>query len=263
VIVSRVGDDDLGRELREEVRRLGLSDEFIQTDHEHPTGTVQVKLDPAGVPTYTITENVAWDYIAWDERLKSLAANSRAVCVGTLAQRGDQSCEVVQSMLCGSRFGPAGYAYCVFDVNLRQRYYDRQRITWTLYRTHTVKVNEDELQVLADLFGWPSASLAESVAALFRFSAAETRLVIVTRGGDGCTIYPERGEPIFSPAVPADVVDTVGAGDAFTAAMVCLTLEGRSRPQTFASHYAARVCEHAGATPRVDRRDVERAAFGK
>ena len=73
VIVSRVGDDDLGRELRERVRELGLSDEYIQTDREHPTGTVRVTLDANGVPTYTITENVAWDYIAWDEQLEALA----------------------------------------------------------------------------------------------------------------------------------------------------------------------------------------------
>src|SRR5437868_5521515 len=87
VIVSRVGDDDLGRELREEVRRLGLSDEYIQTDSDHPTGTVRVSVDERGQPTYTITENVAWDYIAWDERLEQLAREAAAVCFGTLAQR--------------------------------------------------------------------------------------------------------------------------------------------------------------------------------
>src|SRR6478672_388291 len=76
VIVSRVGGDDLGRELREEVRRLGLSDEYIQTDPEHPTGTVQVTIDAAGQPSYTITEGVAWDYIALEPRLETLAANA-------------------------------------------------------------------------------------------------------------------------------------------------------------------------------------------
>src|SRR5215212_1725489 len=91
VIVSRVGDDDLGRELREEVRRLGLSDEFIQTDHDHSTGTVQVKLDSAGVPTYTITESVAWDFIEWDATLQEVARYCEAVCFGTLAQRSPTS----------------------------------------------------------------------------------------------------------------------------------------------------------------------------
>src|SRR6478609_7238320 len=79
VIVSRVGDDDLGHELRAEVKRLGLSDEYIQTDREHPTGTVRVALDENKVPVYTITENVAWDYIGWDESLKHLASEATAV----------------------------------------------------------------------------------------------------------------------------------------------------------------------------------------
>src|SRR5207249_10206093 len=86
-IVSRVGDDELGRELRARVRELGLSDEYIQTDREHPTGTVRVTLDANKVPTYTIAENVAWDFIEWDERLEEVVKACRCVCFGTLAQR--------------------------------------------------------------------------------------------------------------------------------------------------------------------------------
>src|SRR5215471_5103115 len=88
VIVSRVGADELGRELRARVSELGLSDEYIQADRDHPTGTVQVTLDASAVPTYTITENVAWDHIAWDEKLADLAGRYEAVCFGTLASRG-------------------------------------------------------------------------------------------------------------------------------------------------------------------------------
>jgi fructokinase len=264
VIVSRVGNDDLGRELRAEVRRLGISDECLQTDPIRPTGTVQVRLDAAGVPTYIITEQVAWDGIEPSDLLNRLGENAAAVCFGTLAQRSDASCETIQGFLCTSRFGPGGYAYRIFDVNLRQSYYDKQRITWSLYRSHTVKLNVDELATLAGLFGWPGTTIPEWVQGMFRFSAAETRLVIVTLGADGCIIYPERGEPICGPAAPAQVVDTVGAGDAFTAAMVCQYLEGRPLLDAamFAVWYAARVCEHHGATPRIDRADVERTAFG-
>src|SRR5919198_1202439 len=80
VIVSRVGDDDLGRELRAEVRRLGLSDENIQTDPDHPTGTVKVEVRADGQPFFTISDDVAWDYIAWEPRLEALAGSARAVC---------------------------------------------------------------------------------------------------------------------------------------------------------------------------------------
>jgi len=262
-VVSRVGDDELGRELREEVRRLGMSDEFIQTDPERPTGTVQVTLDAAGVPAYRITEGVAWDAIAWTPAVAALAGEAGAICHGTLAQRADTSCDTIQRF-----FGECLEVLRVFDVNLRQQYYRRERIIWSLYRSHTVKLNADELAALADLFGWPGTTDAERVAALFRslfrFAAAETRLVILTRGADGCTVYPADGEPLSEPAPPAAVVDTVGAGDAFTAAMVCLHLEGRPLRDClrFALHYAARVCEHRGATPTIDRAEVERAALG-
>lgn len=241
-----------------------MTDEFIQTDRKRPTGTVMVTVDAAGQPSYRITENVAWDAIEWAPAVAELAGVAGAVCHGTLAQRADASCETIQTLLAESRFGPGGYAYRVFDVNFRQHYFNRQRITWSLYRSHTVKLNADELPVLADLFGWPGTTDAERVASLFKFSAAETRLVILTRGADGCTVYPERGEPEHAPAVPVKVVDTVGAGDAFTAAMVCLHLEGRPTRDClrFAAHYAARVCEHRGGTPSIDRAEVERAAFG-
>src|SRR5688572_3699171 len=131
-IVSRVGDDELGRELREEVRRLGLSDEFIQTDRDHPTGTVRVTVDAAGQPAYTITEDVAWDYIGWDDGLAKLAGECTAVCFGTLAQRSE-SAHAIQSFLSDSRFGPGGYALRVFDVNLRQHYYTPGVLRSSLY----------------------------------------------------------------------------------------------------------------------------------
>src|SRR5438874_10799889 len=91
VIVSRVGDDELGRELRQEVRRLGLSDEYIQTDRDHPTGTVRVALDENKVPTYMITENVAWDHIEWEERTARWFYSAPAICFGTLVQRDPMS----------------------------------------------------------------------------------------------------------------------------------------------------------------------------
>src|SRR3954466_15799100 len=96
VIVSRVGDDDLGRRLRAEVRRLGLSDEDIRTHRDHPPGTVHVSVDAGGQPTYTITENVAWDFIEWEPKLEALAGAARAVCFGTLAQRAPVSPEALR-----------------------------------------------------------------------------------------------------------------------------------------------------------------------
>jgi fructokinase len=266
VIVSRVGDDDLGRELRERVRELGLSDEYIQTDHEHPTGTVQVTLDANKVPTYTITEYVAWDYIEWEEKLASLVETAQVVCFGTLAQRFGTPVPI-------DRFATRlheRHALVVFDGNLRGSYYDTTHLEWGFRISDWCKVNSDELALLFDLFGYDSLpGFVEGMMGPFRPCAA-----IVTRGEGGCDIYRQwieddgdggslyPREEFRVSGVPAKVVDTVGAGDAFTAAMVCLHLEGKSLRECarFAVHYAARVCEQPGGTPKIDRVEVECAA---
>jgi fructokinase len=285
-IVSRVGDDVLGRELREEVRRLGLGDEWIQTDREHPTGTVTVSLDATKVPTYTIAENVAWDYIESNSGLERLAATRSlrsgarestavdAVCFGTLAQRSPISREAIQHLI---ELKPA---LRVFDVNLRQRYYSLDVLKRSIAHAHWVKLNEEELMTLARLYGRSMENVYQSLLQLCFHGGEWPHVVgrgILSRGGHGFIIVewsPVWDEPLGgnryneewleAPAAPAHVVDTVGAGDAFTAAMACLHLEGRPLRDCarFANYYAARVCEYQGATPRIDRAEVERAAFG-
>jgi fructokinase len=136
-------------------------------------------------------------------------------------------------------------------------------------------VNSEELGVLDRLFGWRYTTETDMLKATFDWPS-QSGVAILTRGEAGCLVYHQweeddgeggeyfPSELLEESAVPARVVDTVGAGDAFTAAMVCLHLEGRPLRDCarFANHYAARVCEHQGATPRIDRAEVERAAFG-
>jgi fructokinase len=257
-VVSRVGDDDLGRELREEVRRLGMSDEFIQTDHEHPTGTVRVTVDEKGQPTYAIGENVAWDHIAEESRLVVLAGFAKAVCFGTLGLRGYS--DTVWRFI-----GDATTALRVFDVNLRDERFPLDIYYRLSARANWIKLNDREATSLAHTLNLSFVDSSTAARSLVRRLMYET-LVIVTRGDQGCELVgSEFGErSFFVPGVPARVVDTVGAGDAFTAAMVCLHLEGQPLCECarFANHYAARVCEHRGATPRIDRAEVEMAAFG-
>jgi fructokinase len=255
-VVSRVGDDDLGRELRERVRELGLTDEFIQTDREHPTGTVRVTLDDHKVPTYTITEDVAWDHIEWEERLFRLATRTRAVCFGTLSARSPTSGEAVGNFI-DTVHGSTGPALIVFDINLRQADVDYGLVTLGGPVVDWIKLNSQELDRIARLH-WPVPFVSKTVTQRL---AAPSQVLMITRGPEGCDFHIG-GEVVHEPGVPAAVVDTVGAGDAFTAAMVCLHLEGRPLRECarFAVHYAARVCEHAGGTPRIDRREVEAAA---
>jgi fructokinase len=253
VIVSRVGDNDLGRELRARVRELGLSDEYIQTDREHPTGTVEVTLDANAVPTYTITENVAWDHIAWEEKLETLANRCRAICFGTLAAREEGSRFTIQRLLTTHR--DHTLERIVYDVNLRSDEIPTF-VRWGMRKADWVKMNGDELRRLRDWLADAGAPLEELIDG--------PGTLIVTQGEYGCFITGVDSAASIR-GVSAKVVDTVGAGDAFTAALLCLHLEGRPLRECarFANHYAARVCEQPGGTPRIDRREVELAAFGK
>jgi fructokinase len=252
-IVSRVGDDELGRELRERVQELGLSDEYIQKDHDYPTGTVRVTLDANGVPTYTITENVAWDYIEWDSALVALKQRSRVMCFGTLALRDPVSRATIFRLV-----DDVANSIKILDLNLRPPHESGEALTDAIKHSQWLKLSRAEYTRLPQLVGWDEV---EDDFATYLECILGINLICITDGPDGCELISERGD-FKLPGVPAHVVDTVGAGDAFTAAMVCLHLEGRSLRECarFANHYAARVCEHHGATPRIDRRDVELAA---
>jgi fructokinase len=235
VIVSRVGDDAWGRDLRAEVRRLGMSDEYIQSDCEHATGMVTVDVGPGGQPTFTIADDVAWDYVEWVPRLEALAASARAVCFGTLAQRRPTSRGTIRRFVRRVR----GRCLVVLDLNLRPTAGDPELVEVSRGLADWLKLNEDEA----------------------RHVPAEVPVPFVcrTRGANGCELRtPE--SVIDIPGVPVRVADTVGAGDAFTAALLTQHLEGKPLAEAarFANAYAAVVASKPGGTPRVERAEVER-----
>lgn len=260
VIVSRVGDDDLGRELRDEVKRLGISDEFIQTDSEHPTGTVSVQVDEQGQPTYTIAENVAWDFIEWDEKLAELAKVARAVCFGTLGQRASRSRNTIGAFI------PSTDSDClaVCDINFRKPFLSKEVIDDSLRLADWLKANEQEAAELArSLDAWPAEYIG-GVGGYWRQRLlpailSDKAVYAVTRGPNGCVVGDVR-QDVDLPGIHVQVVDTVGAGDAFTAALLTQTLEGKPLVEAarFANAYSAVVCTKPGGTPHVRRDEVER-----
>lgn len=258
VIVSRVGDDEPGRALRAEVRRLGLTDAYIQTDAIRPTGTVRVSVDPAGVPSYEITPDAAWDHIGWTPQLDALTDGAAVVCHGMLALRGATSRATVERMVEENRKSILP-SVRVLDVNLREPRPGKGEIEHALFAAEWVKVNADELAELARLFGVTPRRLM----GMHRQHAAHECVWLVTHGPGGAEVFAPKGHR-REPAPAAQVVDTVGAGDAFTAAAVCLHLEGKPWAEClrFAVRYAAAVCEQAGATPRIDQARL-RGAAGK
>lgn len=259
-IVSRVGDDEPGRELREEVKRLGMSDEYIQTDRQHPTGTVTVELDATGQPTYTITQNVAWDFIEWEPRLATLAGSARAACFGTLAQRARRSRSTIGAFI------PATNENClaVCDINFRKPFLSKEVIDDSLRLADWLKANEQEAAELArSLDAWP-AEYVGGIGGYWRQRLlpailTDKSVYAVTRGPNGCVVGDVR-QDFDLPGIPVQVVDTVGAGDAFTAALLTQTLEGKPLVDAarFANAYSSVVCTRPGGTPRISRAEVER-----
>jgi fructokinase len=241
---SRLGEDSLGADAIRRLGELGLSTEFIQKDADHPTGTVKVEVDHTGQPRFEISESVAWDFLAWTPQWQKLAQQADAVCFGSLAQRSEQSHSTIGRFLLGSRKN----AVRIFDVNLRQNFYTAQVLADSIKLATVVKLNHEELPKIMRAFGLEHRNQEDSARQLL--SAHEVKLVCVTRGNGG-SLLVSADECSEHPGFKVKVADTVGAGDAFTAALVHGFL--RRTPLTqineTANRVGAWVASQSGATP--------------
>jgi len=244
-VVSRVGQDEPGRALLARLRELGLPGDAIAVDPAAPTGTVSVAMEAGGHPRYTIHEGVAWDCLEAGPAGLAAVAGADAVCFGSLAQRTPGARAALAALLEAT---PAA-ALRIFDVNLRQHYHSAEVIRASLARANVLKVNETELPVLVAQLGLPAGERA----ALAALAAAHgLRAVIHTRGERGSLALVDGGWAEH-PGVRVEVADTVGAGDAYTAAFALGLLRGWA-PATIlerATAVAAFVCTRPGATPAL------------
>jgi len=254
-VVSCIGEDELGREIVTRLDELGLDRSYLAADKSHPTGTVTVELDEHGKPDYTIHENVAWDFIPWEPRLAELAARTDAVCFGSLCQRSEVSHRAVRDFLEATR------TECIrlFDINLRQSYFNKGIVQTMLESSNVLKLNDEELPVVAALL-----DLAGSEDELFSrlTEAYALQMIALTRGAHGSRLYA-RGHSCEHGGFPAQIADTVGAGDSFAAAIALGLLYGRTLDEinAFANRLASFVCSQNGATPRLP--DGLAAEFGE
>jgi fructokinase len=248
IIASRVGPDDLGKEILARLTTLKLKTEYIQTDELMPTGTVAVEVSEKGQPKYTITEEVAWDCLEWSEQWEALAKQAKAVCFGSLAQRTTQSRLTIRRCL---RMMAPG-AIRIFDVNLRQSFYTTEIIHDSMLLADIVKLNEQELPQIMRLLGLKSGNLKANIRMLLETYGL--KMVCLTRGNLGCMLANEK-QIIENQGFKVKVVDAVGAGDAFTAAMVHHFLKGSSLEKTAqaANRLGSYVASQSGATPQIDK----------
>lgn len=253
VVVSRVGQDDLGQQLLADLRSRGMTTDYVQTDPDHDTGKVYVSFQEDGEPAFDIVRGVAWDWLQFDPDLEELARRCEAVCFGSLAQREAQTRNTIYRFL-----STASHAIRLFDVNLRQHYYDQHILRRSCEQATAVKLNDSELPVVAKVLGLaPVAGETDPAFALARALLRQfsLKLLALTRGPRG-TVLLTPTETLEQPPVsypPAPGADAVGAGDACAAGLLVglLLRWPLSKVLTLANRAGAFVASQPGATPKL------------
>jgi len=251
-MVSRVGGDGLGREALAVMEALGMDARCIQRDARRPTGTVPVSLDADGNPVFTIVPDVAYDFIEPAAGAEAAASAADCFCFGTLAQRSPVSARTLAGLL--ERFGGK---LRLLDLNLRRNCWTPESVRSSIERADVLKLNDGEAGTVASLYGLEDLPLCGLPVALL----GRTRLshVVVTLGPRGAFAVSRSGAAVYEPAYAVDVVDTVGSGDAFTAAFAHGLLAGWALACSvrFGNALGACVAGQRGATGPIASADVE------
>ena len=244
VAVSAVGNDVLGDEALRQLADKKLK--YVMPKVDYPTGTVQITLDSEGVPTYDIKKGVAWDNIPFTDEIKEIAANTGAVCWGSLAQRNEVSRKTIYEFL---EHTPED-CLKVFDINLRQNFYTKEVICDSLKRCNVLKINDEELITIGRLFGYPGLDIENKCWLIL--GKYNLDMLVLTCGVNGSYVFTP-GKVSFQETPKVEVADTVGAGDSFTGTFCASILKGKSVEEAhkLAVEVSAYVCTQHGAMPEI------------
>lgn len=242
--VSAVGDDLLGKEILSSLAQKDLN--YLIETTDYPTGTVKVTLSSAGVPQYEICENVAWDNIPFTAKTENLAKITGTVSFGSLAQRNMVSRQTIKKFLNEM----PEKSLKIFDINLRQHFYTKDLIDESLKMANMLKINDDEVIVVSELYGFDEGD--EQGVCKRLLEDYELDIVILTKGTDGSFVFTPK-ETSYQPTPKVHVADTVGAGDSFTAAFVASYMHGERivDAHQLAVEVSAYVCTQHGAMPKL------------
>lgn len=242
-LISRVGEDADGREILDFLKNR-LDAGAIQHDSGHKTGRVLVEVDAKGVPDFDIVEDAAYDFIEYDSAVEAATNGGPAlIYFGTLAQRNAVSRSTLEKVLSQNK-GATG----LYDMNLRQNYFSVEILERSLTACNLVKLNNDELQICKSLFRKQGSD--ESFVD-FLMERYDVGWVCLTKGAQGSELFHSSGRFTADNVPKQSVVDTVGAGDAYTAVLALGVLSGWS-PETIldrATEFAGAVCALQGAIP--------------
>lgn len=243
--ISAVGNDALGDQALKTFDANGLK--YIVPRVAYPTGTVNVAIDEAGVPTYTFTPDVAWDHIPFTPEMEAVAREAQAVCFGSLAQRSEESRKTIHSFL------EATPADClkIFDVNLRGNFFNKEILTEGVKRADILKINDEELVTIGRMFDYPGLDMEEKCRIIMH--RYHLRMVVLTCGTNGSYVFAPGDVKSFKPTPKVEVADTVGAGDSFTGAFTAAILAGKpiEEAHDLAVRVSAYVCTQKGAMPKL------------
>jgi len=251
-MVSRLGRDLLGEEAFEKIKSLDLDTRFIQWDERHPTGTVKVSFDTANNPDFVILPGVAYDYIEHTPELLKSVAKADCLYFGTLTQRAETSQKTLQKLLEAAK-------QCVkfLDMNLRKDCFSKESIKFSLKQADILKLNEDEARFLADIFNYSFISIPLFCEEMI--NKWNLRFCLVTLAEKGAFAASQTGESVYCPGYNINFVDSVGAGDAFSAGFVFKLLKGSSFQQgcQFGNILGALVATQTGATTKLTPETIE------
>ncbi|NRA47586.1 MAG: carbohydrate kinase [Phaeodactylibacter sp.] len=247
-LISRVGKDELGRELLNFLDNKGIDHKLVQEDTEQPTSTVQVTLDEQGHASYEIVQPVSWDFIAPSEAAIQAVSEAQALVFGSLGARQEGTRSSLLQLLSHSPLN-------VFDVNLRPPHYTTERLKHLMQLAHLVKMNDEELDIIAEEYTDNQEEAEKMLAVL---NAHDLKGLIVTKGSEGAAWMGAGGQYLQEPVFPVEVADTVGSGDAFLAGFLSQHLQGKPLPEclTFAAAAGAVVATHSGGTPQLSQDDI-------
>lgn len=253
-VISRIGNDALGRELMNFLNSKGVDTKLVQQDDDLPTSTVEVILDKNGTPTYKIVENVAWDNIQISQELISEVTETDAVIFGSLACRTAQSQQTLFELL-------EAVTLRIFDINLRPPFYSKVVLERLLSYADIVKMNEEELDIVANWIDDFDTEIEKIKEVKDKY---DIDVIIVTKGKEG-VICIDNNKIFTHPIFPIMVKDTVGSGDAFLAGFVHQFLRGKNTEECLelASVMGAIVSTKVGATPTITKNEIEEVIYGQ
>lgn len=253
IAVSALGMDALGDDTLKEFNNKGLETYMPRVDF--PTGTVKVTVNAEGIPAYEIKEGVAWDNIPFTDEMRQIAAGAKAVCWGSLAQRGQASRDTIL------KFVDTTPADClrIFDINLRQNFYGKDVLEASFKRCNILKINDEELDIVCRIFNIEGTDVESRCRSLM--SAFALGQLILTCGENGSYVF-SGGDTSFLATPKVRVADTVGAGDSFTGAFCAAILQGLavSEAHKLAVDVSAYVCTQKGAMPKLPAELTSRTA---